>query len=99
MKEHFKAIAEALHKSGFRTSLEDTVGKPLDFKITPYSLNSQLSFRFENLEEFNEFIKLSDNPLSEEKTNLINTAFIELGIDSKTFFYVNFFEPGKEEDM
>jgi len=99
MKEHFKAIADALQKSGFRTSLEDTVGKPLDFKITSYSLNSKLSFRFENLDEFAEFIKISGNILSEEKTNLINTALIELGIDAKDFFYVNFFEQGKEEDM
>ncbi len=99
MKEHFKAIADALQKSGFRTSLEDISGKSLDFKITPYSLNSKLSFRFESLEEFAEFIKISGSILSEEKTNLINTALIELGIDAKDFFYVNFFEHGKEEDM
>jgi len=99
MKENFKAIADALQKSGFSTSLESTAGKPLDFNITPYSLNTKLSFRFENLEEFTEFIQTSGNTFSDEKTNLMNTALIELGIDAKEFFYVNFFEQGKEGEM
>jgi hypothetical protein len=99
MKENFKAISDALAKAGLKASAEHTAGKALDFKVTPYSLNTKLSFKFENLDEFTEFIELSGTVLSDEKTNLMNTAFIELGLNPKEFFYVNFFEKGKEEEM
>ena len=99
MKESFDAISEALKNAGFSTSLEKSTGKLLDFNITPYSLNSKLSFRFGNLDEFTEFIKLTGNSISDSKLQMINAAFIELGINAEEFFYVNFFEKGKEEEM
>lgn len=99
MKENFKAIADALVKSGFKTPPADANGNPLDFKITPYSLNSKLSFRFENADDFMEFLQLSGNALTEEKATSIHAAFIELGLNPKEFFYVNFFEKGKEAEM
>ena len=98
MKDSFRPISDALTKAGFR-GLENAAGKSLDFKFTPYSLNTSLSFRFENLEEFIEFLSFSGSEISEERNRLINNAFLELGLNPKEFFYVNFFEAGKEEEM
>ena len=99
MKETFNAISDVLIKAGLKSSAEDRTGKPVDFKITPYSLNTKLSFRFENLDEFLEFLQLNGIETSAEKTSLIQNAFMELSLDSKEFFYVNFFEKGKEAEM
>ena len=73
-------------------------GKPYDFKITPYSLNEKLSFKFENLDHFLAFLKLSGAD-SQEKTKLLNGTFVELGLDPKEFFYVNFYEKGKDLEL
>ena len=99
MKENFQAISEALSASGFNTPPKDASGQTLDFKLTPYSLNTKLSFRFESVDEFIEFLQLSDNSLSEEEINAIHAVFIELGLNPKEFFYVNFFERNKEEEQ
>lgn len=98
MEETFKAISEALTKAGLQATAEHTEGKPVDFRITPYSLNTRLSFRFEDLEEFTEYLNLSGH-VPEEKVLLMNTGLIELGLNPKEFFYVNFFEKGKEDEM
>lgn len=88
MKENFKIILQAFEDAGIRV-------KTAEFSITEYSLNTDLSFKFEDLEEFLEFLHLedSDNPRDEEKIESINTAFIEKGIDPERFFYVNFYSP------
>lgn len=99
MKENFKAISEVLVKAGLKGSAEDKTGKPVDFKITPYSLNTKLSFRFQSLEEFVEFLSLYGTEPSAEKTSMMQSAFMELSLDPKEFFYVNFFEKGKEVEM
>ncbi len=95
MKENFKAISDALTQAGFKTSLESAEGMPLDFKITPYSLNTKLSFRFENLDDLTEFLS---HTTSVDPAQL-NTSFMELGLNPHEFFWVNFFEKGKEEEM
>ncbi len=100
MKEEFKPVFEALIKAGFH-QLPDASpgsGKPFDFKITPYSLNTKLSFKFENLTHFIEFLKLSSIQ-AEEKILLLNNTFIELGLNPNEFFYVNFYEKGKDLEM
>jgi hypothetical protein len=100
MKEEFKPVFEALIKEGFH-QLPHTnpgSGKPFDFKITPYSLNTKLSFKFENLQHFIEFLKLSAIQ-TEEKIMLLNNTFIELGLNPAEFFYVNFYEKGKDQEM
>ena len=99
MKEAYKPIFEALTKAGFTQRLENSAGEPLDFKFTPYSLNTKLSFRFDNFEDFINFLSESGNEVSPEKTTLIQTAFVELGLKPHEFFWVNFFEQGKEEEM
>lgn len=101
MNDEFKPVFDALIKEGFH-QLPDTkpgTGKPYDFKITPYSLNTQLSFKFENLAHFIEFLKLSGNNASEEKLTVVNNTFTELGINPSDFFYVNFYEKGKDAEM
>ncbi|MBF0694014.1 MAG: hypothetical protein IR153_03025 [Flavobacterium sp.] len=99
MKENFKTINQALDAAGFKPALEDAAGNRLDFKFTAYSLNSKLSFRFENLEEFTEFLNTAGFPVDEARMTQINSAFIEMNLNPDSFFYVNFFERGKEEDM
>ncbi len=99
MEENFKAIASALDAAGLKSSAESKTGKPVDFKITPYSLNTKLSFRFPNLDEFIAFIGLTtDEPLPEKQV-MIQSAFVDLGLNPNEFFYVNFFERGKELEM
>lgn len=99
MKESYKIIFDALSKAGFNQKLEDLQGKQLEFKFTPYSLNSKLSFRFDDFESFAEFLEHSDNEITEAKKGLIHSAFLELGLNPQEFFYVNFFEAGKEDEL
>ena len=90
MKDNLKAVSEALNEAGFKTTLEQSEGMPLDFKITPYSLNTKLSFRFENLEELSEFLVHSSTIDSSQ----LHASFMELGLNPNEFFWVNFFEKG-----
>ncbi|HEX9981473.1 MAG TPA: hypothetical protein VGB50_13010 [Flavobacterium sp.] len=99
MKESHQPIFDALKNAGFTQRLETAAGEPLDFKFTPYSLNTKLSFRFDNFDDFISFLEHSGNDVSPEKSTLINGAFIELGLKPHEFFWVNFFEKGKEEEM
>ena len=101
MNEQFKPIIESLVKEGFHqlTEKKEQQGKPLDFKITPYSLNSKLSFKFENLVHFKEFLKISDGETPSEQVALLDATFLQLGLKPDDFFYVNFFEKGKEQEM
>lgn len=101
MQDDFKAVFEALVKEGFHQLPEKNpeTGKAFDFKITPYSLNTKLSFKFENLPHFIEFLKISDPSENEDKLVLLQNTFIELGISQNDFFYVNFYEKGKDAEM
>ena len=99
MEENFNAIARALQDAGLQASAENAVGKPVDFKITPYSLNTKLSFRFSNLTQLKAFLGLTDANQEEERLAKIQSAFMDLGLNPEDFFYVNFFEKGKELEM
>lgn len=98
--QDFNPIFNALIKEGFHQlpNMAPGTGKPYDFKITPYSLNTNLSFKFEHLDHFVEFLKRSEN-ISEEKIRVLQNSFVDLGIDPNNFFYVNFFEKGKDLEM
>ncbi|RZJ68483.1 MAG: hypothetical protein EOO50_01440 [Flavobacterium sp.] len=100
MTDNYKEILDALVKEGFHQIPDENpdTGKEFDFKITPYSLNTKLSFRFENLDHFVEFLKRSDAE-SEKRVEVLNVTFLELGLDPNSFFWVNFFERGKELEM
>lgn len=100
MNDTFKPIIAALVKEGFHQLSPDGImtGKAYDFNITAYSLNTPLSFKFENLEHFIEFLKLSST-VGHEKVELLKATLMELSISPTDFFYVNFFEKGKEVEM
>ncbi|NMH28295.1 hypothetical protein [Flavobacterium silvaticum] len=100
MTADYSHILDALIKQGFHQIPESNpeTGKKFDYRITAYSLNTKLSFRFESLEHFVEFLKLSDAD-SEKRIAVLQTRFTELGLDPNQFFWVNFFEEGKEKEM
>lgn len=95
MNDNFKSIIESLVRNGFiesKESLKD-LGARLDFKITQYSLNTDLSFKFDNWEEFIGFLNLSSlEEINEEKEGLIKAMVLEQGLDPDDFFYVNFYK-------
>ncbi len=99
MEENFKVISAALKEAGLKDSAENKTAAPVDFKITPYSLNTKLSFRFQNLEEFTGFLNLSGVEITDAKMTMVQSAFMELGLNPQEFFYVNFFAKGKEIEM
>ncbi|MNK15881.1 hypothetical protein D3C87_340350 [compost metagenome] len=85
MKENFNIIIQAFEKAGIDIPT-------VEYSITPYSLNTELSFRFGNLEQFLLFLNLKA-PDDDEKISIINTMMIEEGIEPNKFFYVNFYRP------
>lgn len=101
MTDTFKTIVDALVREGFHnlTEKKEQQGRPLDFSLTPYSLNSKLSFKFDNLAHFVGFLELHHITGLEEKTAVLQATLNELGLDPNQFFYVNFFEKGKELEM
>lgn len=100
MNDNYSPVLAALVKEGFHQLPDSNIEacKELDFKITEYSLNTSLSFKFESLPHLVEFLKLSQK-INDEKIAMLQNTFLELGIDPNNFFYVNFFEKGKELEM
>lgn len=101
MNDNFRNILDTLIKEGFHslTEKKEHEGRPLDFKITPYSLNTKLSFKFESLDHFIAFLKLHDANDLDQKTSVLQTTFTDLSLNPNEFFYVNFFEKGNEAEM
>jgi hypothetical protein len=101
MSDPFKPILDALIKEGFHKLPDEDpkTGKPLDYKITPYSLNTKLSFKFDNLDHFIAFLKRSGADTSEDSIAVLQTSMMELDVNPSDFFYVNFFEKGKTLEM
>lgn len=83
MNDHFKPVTQAFEKAGVDVN-------KAEFSITEYSLNTDLSFKFENLNELLQFLEISAHS---EKFKKINAMLIESGVDSNNFFYVNFYKP------
>lgn len=95
MNDNFKNITESLIKNGFIESEENVkdLGRKIDFKITQYSLNTELSFKFLNAEDFVSFLNYSSSEvITEEKIALIQASIIEQGLNPEDFFYVNFYK-------
>ncbi|HOZ74216.1 MAG TPA: hypothetical protein PLS51_03960 [Flavobacterium sp.] len=93
MNEHFKTITDALILEGF-PELTDKIasrGQKLDYNLTPYSLNTKLSFRFDNLAHFIEFLNLHNPDDVSDKQALLKATLMELDLDPEGFFWVNFF--------
>ena len=89
MNNRYDSIIEALSKAGFVKSTADTPIRELDFKITEYNLNTGLSFKFENVSDFKDFLHSQSSTVDEER---VDNTLNDLNIDSNHFFYVNFFE-------
>ena len=89
MTQHFESIVKSLRSAGFLNSSEPSGRKPLDFKITEYNLNTDLSFKFDNVTDFKEFLRSMNSGINEER---IENTLNDFNIDSNKFFYVNFFE-------
>lgn len=89
MNNRFDSIIETLSKAGFVDSSAAVPKKSLDFKITEYNLNTDLSFKFENVSEFKEFLRSLNSGINEER---IENTLNDFNIDANKFFYVNFFE-------
>lgn len=83
MKDSFNMITDAFHKAGIDS-------KKVEFNITEYSLNTKLSFKFSNL---NEFLLFLDVEQTSKKGNAVQAMLVEAGIDPEKYFYVNFFKP------
>lgn len=85
MKGNFETIIVAFKKAGIDIPT-------VRFSITEYSLNTDLSFKFENLKDFLLFLNLT-SPKDDERIDEIQSMFTEAGIDPNRFFYVNFYRP------
>lgn len=85
MNENLNTIHDAFKKSG--------VDLPTaQYSITEYSLNTDLSFKFTNLQEFFTFLEIEDTG-DAGKTELIKAKVLEAGVNPDSFFYVNFYKP------
>lgn len=100
MNTDYSRVLYALIQEGFHQlpDTDPTTGKRFDYKITPYSLNTKLSFRFDNLEHFVGFLK-SSGAATQKRIDVLQASFTEKGFDPLQFFWVNFFEEGKELEM
>ena len=83
MNVDFKTITDAFSKAGIDVTR-------VEFSITEYSLNTDLSFKFSKLKELLHFL---DVAAESERGDAIKAMFVETGIDPDKFFYVNFYRP------
>ncbi|MFL9838803.1 hypothetical protein ABS768_14935 [Flavobacterium sp. ST-75] len=84
MKENFKIILAAFEEAGMEMG-------QAQFSITEYSLKTRLSFKFEHLHEFLDFLQIEPS-YNDEKSDHIKNILIEEGINPDNFFYVNFYK-------
>ncbi len=69
--------------------------KTLNYKITEYSLNSNFSFKFDNLSHFIEFLKQHQS-IEEQEVILLENTLNDVNLQPTSFFYINFFEENPE---
>jgi hypothetical protein len=65
--------------------------KDLRYSITPYSLNTKLSFKFNDADDLKQFLGGEDT-LSETDLQEIDKMILDAGLKPNTFFYVNFYK-------
>jgi hypothetical protein len=85
MEDNFKTITDAFARTGIDITTAE-------YSITAYSLNTELSFRFDNLDMFLRFLGL-DRSEEPERVENINSLLAEAGVDPNSFFFVNFYKP------
>lgn len=84
MEQNFSAIEDAFKEAGLSLS-------SVEYSITPYSLNSGLSFKFDNLKDLVAFLGLV-SPKDNKKIARINVMLVEQRLFPDNFFYVNFYK-------
>lgn len=84
MDGNFETLKQAFATAGI--TIKDAA-----YSITPYSLNTPLSFKFNNLKELLHFLELSAE-VDAHKTEAVNKMVLDAGLDANNFFYVNFFK-------
>jgi len=82
MTDNFKTIKDAFTDAGIDV-------QTAEYSITEYSLNTSLSFKFNNIAELLLFLNVADP----EKTEKIRARVLESNVDPNNFFYVNFYKP------
>ena len=82
---NFTTIKEAFQNAGIEVA-------SAGYSFTGYSLNTPLSFKFENISEFIAFLNLN-TATDTTKAEHINVLLADAGLDPNTFFYVNFYKP------
>jgi len=85
MENNFDQLVAAFSKAGLDV-------RTAEYSITEYSLNTELSFRFENFGALINFLD-SQGAASEEAKENINAMLVKEGIDPDKYFYVNFYKP------
>src|SRR5690606_15803064 len=96
MHEKYTAVIEALRREGFHhPPSAGPHGQPFDCTATPYALNAELSVKLDNLARSPRFLQLS-GAYGDERATALKTMLLENGLDVDEFFWVNFFEKGKE---
>jgi len=83
MNENLNSIHDAFKKLGIEAAAAQ-------YSITEYSLNTDLSFKFSDLDELLAFLEAGDDPA---KSELVKAKVAESGVDTDSFFYVNFYKP------
>jgi len=77
-------------KTAFKNAGIDV--KQAEYSFTAYSLNTPLSFKFTNADEFIAFLNL-DGVHDTTITERLHAMLTEAGLDPDRFFYVNFYKP------
>ncbi|RZJ52239.1 MAG: hypothetical protein EOO45_32055 [Flavobacterium sp.] len=85
MDNNYATITEAFEKAGVEIATAE-------YSLTEYSLNTDLSFRFDNLKEFLAFLEVN-RPGEEQKAEDISNLLISSAVNPDSFFYVNFYKP------
>lgn len=85
MNENFDEIVQMFKKAGLDV-------RTAEYNITEYSLNSELSFKFENFDHLIQFLDSYGDASKEAKEN-INALLVKEGLDPDKPFYVNFYKP------
>lgn len=85
MENNFDELVKMFKKEGVDI-------RNAEYNITEYSLNSELSFRFEHVDHLIGFLDAHGDASQEAKEN-INALLVKEGLDPDKPFYVNFFKP------
>lgn len=84
MQKDFDTITKAFKEAGVNI-------KTVQYSITPYSLNTSLSFKFSNADDLLVFLSLSPTE-DKDKIEQIHKAILDANLKPDSFFYVNFYK-------